>query len=274
MSTATLSGLAVDDAVVLHDSNRIAVRLLPGDVLVRVAPRAHETGMQLELELAKRLAETASPAAVLEPRVAPRVYERGGFAITFWTYYEPVSPRMVAPGDYAAALAQLHAGMRRLDLTTPHFTDRVAEARQLVARHDDTPALANADREFLGKMLRGLTQAIMDRGAPEQLLHGEPHPGNLLNTKIGPRFIDLETGCRGPVEFDLAHVPEDVSERYSGVDRDLLDACRGLVLAMVTAWRWDRSDELPDGQRAGRILLDALRAGPPYLTLDSAMAAG
>jgi hypothetical protein len=30
-----------------------------------------------------------------------------------------------------------------------------------------------------------------------------------------------------------------------------------LVLAMVAAWRFDRSDQLPNGLRAGRQLIDA-----------------
>ena len=273
MSTAAALHLAVDDAIVLHDSNRLAVRLRPCDVLARVAPRAHEAA-KLEVELAKRLAETECPVAGLEPRVAPRVYGRDGFVITFWTYHEPVSPRGVEPVAYADALARLHAGLRNLDVTTPHFTDRVAEAQQLVASPDDTPALADADRELLSTTLRGLRRAIDDLPAAEQLLHGEPHPGNLLNTKNGPLFIDLETCCRGPVEFDLAHVPEDVCERDPDVDQVLLRDCRGLVLAMVAAWRWDRRDQLPNGQRAGRDLLNVLRDGPPYPPLDAVKAAG
>jgi phosphotransferase family enzyme len=273
-STATALDLTVDSSIILHDSNRLALRLLPCDVLARVARRQHQVGTTIEMELAKSLAETGSPVAALDPRVAPRVYERDGFLITFWTHYEPASPPTLAPVDYAAALEHLHAGMRNLDVVAPHFTDRVAEAQQLVASQEHSPALAEADREFLSSRLRGLTRAIEDRGAAEQLLHGEPHPGNVLNTKDGPLFIDLETGCRGPVEFDIAHVPEDVSERYSDVDQDLLGECRGLVLAMVTAWRWDRSDQFPNGQRAGPILLNALREGPPYATLDAAMGAG
>jgi hypothetical protein len=146
MSTAAALDLTVDDAIVLHDSNRLAVRLWPCDVLARVAPRAHEAA-KLEVELAKRLAESECPVAGLEPRVAPRVYGRHGFVITFWTYHEPVSPRGVAPAAYADALERLHAGLRNLDVKTPHFTDRVAEAQQLVASPDDTPALADADRE-------------------------------------------------------------------------------------------------------------------------------
>ena len=184
-----------------------------------------------------------------------------------------LSPREVSPADYANALERLHAGMRKLDVTTPHFTDRVAEAQQLVASRDRTPALADADRELLSDTLRSLRRAIGDRGAAEQLLHGEPHPGNVLSTKNGLLFIDLETCCRGPVEFDLAHVPEEVSERYPDADQELLRECRILVLAMVAAWRWDRDDQFPNGQRAARELLNALREGPPWPALDAIMRA-
>jgi hypothetical protein len=262
--------LPVDDAIVVHNSNKLALRLLPCDVFVRVAHGGHEVA-QFEVELAQRLAETESPVARLEPRVEPRVYERDGFAITLWTFYESVAPRALSPGDYAKALERLHAGMRKLDVTTPHFTDRVAEAQQLVESRKGSPALASADRELLTETLRSLRREIGDRGTAEQLLHGEPHPGNVLSTKSGVRFIDLETCCRGPVEFDLAHVPDEVSERYPDADRGLLRECRQLVLAMVAAWRWDPGDEFPNGRRAGREILSALRNGPPWPTLDVVM---
>jgi len=270
MSTASALDLTVDDAIVLHNSNRLAVRLLPCDVLARVALSAHQVA-RFEVELAQRLADTESPVAALEPRVEPRVYERDGFVVTLWTYYEPVTPREVPPAVYADALTRLHAGMQNLDVMTPHFTDRVAEAQRLVASRHHTPALADGDRELLSHTLRSRKRTISGRGAAEQLLHGEPHPGNLLSTKNGPLFIDLETCCRGPVEFDLAHVPEDVSERYPDVDRELLCQCQVLVLAMVAAWRWDARDQFPNGQRAARELVSALRQGPPWPALDVVM---
>jgi Ser/Thr protein kinase RdoA (MazF antagonist) len=150
--------------------------------------------------------------------------------------------------------------MRELDVPTPHFTDRVEQAQRLVANRDRTPALADADRELLGDALRTLRRAIGERGRAEQLLHGEPHPGNVLPTKNGPLFIDLETCCRGPVEFDLAHAPEEVSAHYPGVDHELLRECRLLVLAMITAWRWDLADQFPDGRRLGTEWLHQIRA--------------
>jgi hypothetical protein len=251
--------LTVDDAIVLNNSNKLALRLLPCDVLARVAHVGHEVA-QFEVDLAQRLAETDSPVASVEPRVKPRVYERDGFAVTLWTYYEPVVPQEVSPTDYADALERLHAGMRKIDLPAPHFTDRVAEAQQIVANRDRTPALADDDRALLSTTLRSLRGAIEDRDADEQLLHGEPHPGNVLSTKRGPLFIDLETCCRGPIEFDLAHVPQEVSEHYPAANQDLLRECRILMLAMVAAWRWDRDDQFPNGRRMGIEKLSEIRA--------------
>jgi aminoglycoside phosphotransferase (APT) family kinase protein len=266
ISIASALDLPVDDAVVLHDSNKLALRLLPCDVFARVGQAGHELAA-LEIELAQRLAETESPVAALEPRVEPRGYERDGFEVTLWTYYEPVTPHVPA-ADYADALERLHVGMRRIDVPTPHFTERVADAEGNV---ESTPLLDDADRELLSSTLWDLGRAVTDRAAPEQLLHGEPHAGNVLNTKDGPLFIDLETCCRGPVEFDLAHVPTAVSEHYPDADQALLRDCRGLVLAVVAKHRCHPDDQFPNGQRALRDLLDALRAGPPWPALDTLM---
>ena len=267
MSIASSLGLTVDDAIVLHDSNKLTLRLLPGDVLARVAPVAEQVA-QFEIDLARRLAESGSPVAALDPRVEPRVYERDGFVVTLWTYYEPVTHREASPADYADALERLHAGMRTVDFATPHFTDRVEEAQRLVADRDRTPALADGDRELLGNTLRILRRAIGERGAAEQLLHGEPHPGNVLTTKNGLLFVDLETCCRGPVEFDLAHAPDEVAEHYPDVDPELLRQCRILVLAMITMWRWDRDDQLPDGRRLAAEWLGQIRAALERNGLD------
>ena len=266
ISIAVALDLQADDATVLQVSNKIALRLLPCNVFARVAPVEHEHA-RFEVELAQRLAEIESPVAVLEPRVEPRGYVCDGFEITLWTYYEPTTSA-ISPAAYANALERLHGGMRTLDVPTPHFTDRVTSAERLVTSPVLTPELTDADREVVASTLRRLRRVIRDHGPAEQLLHGEPHPGNVLSTASGPLFVDLETCCRGPLEFDLAHVPATVSEHYPGVDHALLRDCRQLVLAMVAAWRWDSDDQLPNGMPFGRELLSALRAGPPWPTLD------
>jgi Phosphotransferase enzyme family len=269
MEVASALDLAAADARVLHNSNKLAVRLLPCDLVARVAFAGSEA-FQAELEIGRRLAEIEAPVARLEPRVEPRVHERHGFVVTLWTFYEQARQE-VSPADYANALERLHAGMAKVDVNVPHFLDRVAGAQQLVASPDRTPGLEDSERRLLSSTLRSQRREICERSPAEQVLHGEPHAGNLLNTKSGPLFIDLETCCRGPVEFDLAHVPEEVSECYAGADQELLRACRLLVLAMVAAWRWDLDDQFPDGKRAGQELVGAVRAGPPWPALEVVM---
>src|SRR3954468_5981047 len=157
MRVASALGLAVDDAIVLYDANRLTVRLLPVDVLARVAPTAHQAA-QFEIELAQRLAETGSPLGVVDPRVEPIAYHRDGFVVTLWTYYHPVVPREVSPAEYADALERLHAGMRQRDVSVPHFTDRVRDAQQLVENGHLSPELAPADRKLLIDTLRSRSQ--------------------------------------------------------------------------------------------------------------------
>ncbi|MBC3986792.1 aminoglycoside phosphotransferase family protein [Streptomyces sp. AC536] len=267
MSVAASLDLPADDATVLHNSNKLTLRLTPCDVLARVAPMGQEVA-RFEVELAQRLAGVGCPVRPLEPRADPRAYARDGFAVTLWTYYEPVASP-TSPVDYAKALERLHAGMREVDVPSPRFTDRIAEAAEVIANPDRSPELSDADRVFLSGRLASLRRAVDERDAVEQLLHGEPHPGNVLSTKNGPMFIDLETCCRGPVEFDLAHAPEAVCAHYPGVDQELLDACRQLVIAMVAAWRWELGDQFPNGRRFGEECLRLLRAGPPWPALDT-----
>lgn len=272
LSIAAGLGLSATDATVLHNSNKLALRLTPCDTFARVAERGDMRWAAFEVELAQRLSAAGAPVASLEPRAPSEVHLRGGFAVTLWTYYEiegepratggPISgdpASDLVAGEYASALIEMHAAMLRVEMATPAWTDRVADALALVGSPDRTPELPDGDRLFLLGSLRGLRRRIGDHGAPEQILHGEPHRGNVLRTKQGLRFVDLETCCRGPVEFDLAYVPDAVVALYPGVDAELLRECRALMLAMVAAWRWDRDDQFPDGAMYRASLLVELR---------------
>jgi hypothetical protein len=274
-ATASDLGLDVSDAVVVHNSDRIAVRLTPCDVLARVARSSWHDGMEYEADVARRLAGTDSPIGELDPRARPAAYARDGFALSFWTYYEPVVadrpggpapeqlgwPSNLPPADYADALVRLHAGLRLIELDAPHVSARVDGWAELVADRARTPDLPDQDRDLLRDTLERARTAIADASPGEQLLHGEPHPGNVLNTKRGPLFIDLGTCQRGPVEYDLAYVPEEIAKLYPGPDLDLVHEFRILMWAGVAAMRWKRDDQYPDRDHWRDELLHQLRAG-------------
>jgi hypothetical protein len=156
MSSASRLGLTVHDAVVLQNSNKLTLRLRPCDVLARVAPAAHQCA-QFEVDVAQRLAEVGSPVAALQ---SPEVFVRGDYVVTLWVYYEPVTTQPIPNAEYVGALERLHAGMRQVDLATPHFTDRVSEAQTLVADQARTPELADPDRAFLASTLDRMRQRV------------------------------------------------------------------------------------------------------------------
>jgi len=195
--------------------------------------RNHEVAA-FEVEMARRLEEADCPIAVLDPRVDPLVHVRDGFAITYWKYYEPLPAADTTLAEYAQTLERLHAGMRQLDAPAPHFTERVEEAQSIVRDRSQSPELIDADRELLANSLRSLRRAVVDRGADEQLLHGEPHAGNLLRTTSGMRFIDLETCCYGPVEFDIAHEDGSFFTKLA-VDLRVTDADRSYHVPLLLA---------------------------------------
>jgi Ser/Thr protein kinase RdoA (MazF antagonist) len=280
LSIASGLGLPATDATVLHNSNKLALRLTPCDTFARVAETGDMRWAAFEVELAQRLAATGAPVASLEPRAPSEVHLRGGFVVTLWTYYEiEGEPRAtgglfsgerdsdLVASEYADALIEIHAAMLRVEMVTPEWTDRVADALALVGSPDRTPELPEGDRRFLAGSLRALRHRIGDHGAPEQILHGEPHRGNVLRTKQGLLFVDLETCCRGPVEFDLAYVPDDVVALYPGANGQLLRECRALMLAMVAAWRWNRFDQFPGGAKYRAPLLSELREACERLAL-------
>jgi thiamine kinase-like enzyme len=71
------------------------------------------------------------------------------------------------------------------------------------------------------------------------VIHGSPHPYNVLLVDGEPRFIDFETTCIGPVEWDLAHTSPDTASSYAGaVDAHLLQTCRDMVRVKTAAWCW------------------------------------
>jgi len=134
-------------------------------------------------------------------------------------------------------------------------------AEGLVASPDRVPAMIDADRKFLSKALGKLKSDAARGVGREQVLHGEPHSDNLLRTREGLLFTDFEACCRGPVEFDVADVPEEIETHYRGLDTRLLQTCRLLVLAMVATWCWAGYDDHENLRRAAPQLLDELRAG-------------
>jgi hypothetical protein len=75
-----------------------------------------------------------------------------------------------------------------------------------------------------------------------------------------PRFIDFETVCQGPLEWDLAHLEAGVAAHYPPpVSEDALKACGLLVSAKTAAWCWHSIHAGPDMRFHANLHLQSVR---------------
>lgn len=120
-------------------------------------------------------------------------------------------------------------------------------------------ALTPGDRSFLRSVydagLAELDGVDLDR----QRVHGEPHDGNRVLTARGVRWIDFESCCVGPLEWDLAFQSDGVTATFSDIDHDLLRRLMRLNSARVATWCWGTA-RFPEMRRHGEFHLHALRA--------------
>jgi hypothetical protein len=257
---ASACGLEVSASEDLQVSNRVVVRLLPCDVVARVADAGERDAATRELALADALLRVSAPIAGPDARVPATVHIDDGFVVSLWTHHPPVPPRELDPAAHAAVLAQLHASMRLVSgVDAPHFTERVARARTLMSSTVSVPAIGEDDRAFVLSVLDSSLASVLAFDAPEQLLHGEPHGGNVLRTASGLLFTDFEAACVGPVEFDVADVDEAVAAQYPNLDASLHRSCQRLVQAMVATWCWAGYDDHDNLRHFAHVLLEELR---------------
>lgn len=113
------------------------------------------------------------------------------------------------------------------------------------------PDLADTDRALLADILRDLSWSMVDQRTPEQLLHGEQYPWNILDTENGLLFIDFENTRSWACRVRPCMGTRSGQRALPGIDRDLFDHCRGVVLAIIATHRWRHDDQHPSGRRSG-----------------------
>jgi Phosphotransferase enzyme family len=241
-------GLAVEDPVPLRSTNNRVVWLRPSPVVVK-ATRSPQNRLGWELEVATALQVGGAPVGGPSALVEPVVHHRDGWHMTFWTHHRPteVDPE---PASVASALGQLHEVLDVLDAdpawSLPSWGEAPIGVLHRLEEESYAPQLDGADRELLRTALGAVGQ-VSELSAEHGGLHGSPHSFNILTVLGSPVFIDFETACRGPREWDLCHTDPAVAIAYEGaVSEEALEKARLIVSAMTSALCWDGIDRGSD----------------------------
>jgi hypothetical protein len=254
-------GVEFDRVTPLRATNNIVAWLEPSAVVARVSTDPARAAR--EIAIAARLEALAAPVVGPASGVPPIAHPAGDRVVTFWRYEPQVPGNESEAGAQAAALAALHDRLRAATAAQA-LPDEPADVPGAIAALAGTgfaPQLAAADRSLLRAVL---VAARAELSGHTTVIHGSPHAGNILTVAGRPRFIDFETVCRGPVEWDLAHLAPDVAATYPApVDRALVEHLRPVVSAVTATWCAGALDRGPDMGAHADHHLARVRAARP-----------
>ncbi|MDB6133138.1 MAG: hypothetical protein JWM59_1381 [Verrucomicrobiales bacterium] len=206
VEVAAAHGVTADRWGILQNGNTLVLRLTES-LVARVVtdlegPRQGGGWFQREIAVARHLAERGAPVIPVHPLMPPGPYEHLGYTLNFWQYVTSIEAE-AGPAETGRALFQCHELLRSYDGPLPELAIPV-ESLTLLKTLERRGLFPSATIQLLRERLEASLEAL--RGFPRQPLHGDAHPGNLMNTTQGLLWTDWEDTFLGPVEWDLASV--------------------------------------------------------------------
>ena len=262
VATAASHGVVASSPRVLHHSNNVVVHLAPTPVVAKVATSQHReqgaASVARELAIGRFLAEQTAPTVAPTTILPAGPHRVDGLALAFWDYCPTGADG--GPDGCAAghSLATLHAALDGYPDELPPFTAHVEDAGAILAG-EPLPALSHDDRAFLADLHTDLCAKLAATPFSDRVLHGEVHLGNLLAADDGLRWIDFESACIGPLEWDLTGLPDEGLEAFPRADRSLLALLRDVRSCCVAAWCWRNPERAPELREAAEFHLARLR---------------
>jgi thiamine kinase-like enzyme len=254
-------GIRCEQTRIVNEGFNLLLELCPVPLLARIPMAVAEIrdpfeSARIELAFAALLAESGIGAVRPSALVPPGPHRYDGLVISFWELEREVSRPLDAKAA-ARSLRRIHDLDPCRASFLPPFRPLVEldllleqiEARRLLAAEDFK--LLEGEKERLG----GLLPEHFD----ERPLHGDAHFYNVMESERGTVWIDLEDGCLGPVEWDLATLQtaarrlgqdlpwrEAVSAYGRAPDQDLLELMIELRGVYVAAWHTIGAATIPE----------------------------
>lgn len=195
---SALLGLDPRGAKLVRFTNNAVYALATAPVVLRiVGSRTLRYRAAKVVAVARHFECHGLPAIRLLPGVEQPL-QLGEHVITAWIRVDGTARRATA-ADLGRLLRRVHA------VPPPDGLcgwDPLADVRARVA---DAEEIESRDRRFLLRRCAEVEAALgeLTFSLPRGLIHGDAHPGNVINGPEGPVLCDFDSSCVGPPEWDL-----------------------------------------------------------------------
>ncbi len=245
------NGVEADAWTVLSSSNRLILELRPSGLIAKIVRIERYDDLAREVAVAKHVVACNGPAAA--PASGPGPYRGSRLAVSVWQRVTVVGE--LSGDDAWGAYLELRRCLDSFGGDLPDFRRAISGARGLV--ESELQGLPDEDAAFLRGVFDSSLSALSAFPRNYRVLHGDPHAANVVLTAEGPRWLEFESACAGPVEWDLSALQSCTP----GVPHDsgLLRLLVGLRRACVVAWCSAKGN--PTGSELDAIAyhLDALK---------------
>lgn len=201
---ALAHGIQPDRCDILQNASTLVLRLTE-DLVARVVtdvdgPRKGTAWFARENAIAAHLTRHGAPAIPLHPALPPGPHDHLGYTLNYWQFVT-ITGDPPANEDIGRTLQQCHAILSSFPDPLPGLAI-VRESIELLQTLREKALLPPPVIEMLQTHLEEALQVLGHH--PQQALHGDAHPGNLLSTTEGLLWTDWEDAFAGPVEWDVA----------------------------------------------------------------------
>jgi thiamine kinase-like enzyme len=252
-SVARAHRITPDRREVLQDGNTLVLRMTESVVARIVAdregPRQGTEWFAKESAIARHLSQHRAPIIPLHPSFPPEPQVAQGYTMSFWLYVTAVKED---PGsaEVGRTLYTCHRLLQDYPAPLPPLAIP-RESLGLLASLAQQQLFPASTLELLRYHLETALRELADY--PQQPLHGDAHPGNVMNTTQGLLWTDWEDAFAGPPEWDLASLlwnarylendqatVAEISAAYRAaggqIDPVALEICYRARAAVMTAW--------------------------------------
>jgi aminoglycoside phosphotransferase (APT) family kinase protein len=196
--TSALLGLDPRGAKLMRFTNNAVYALATAPVVLRiVGSRALRHRAARVVAVARHFERHGIPAVRLLPGVDQPIGV-GEHVITAWVRVDGTARRATGE-DLGRLLRRVHA------VPPPDGLVEWAPLADVQARIADAEEIEPQDRRFLLRRCAEVEAALGELRfpLPRGLIHGDAHPGNVINGPAGPVLCDFDSSCAGPPEWDL-----------------------------------------------------------------------